>query len=226
MDPFTAIHFGEFVNMVFRFGFSTSFKSRYFCLQRAVTPLPSKGTHFYKGMGSQPSANTSQLYDCTCIPRFMACYNNNLPKHSSLVSAGVAGQLVHSLNIHWLIFREARLSLVRIHTKENPLALDAADWSLLSDKTEGYSGSDIANMVLGALFEPVRELQCTTTWKHTPGTHETSYYEILINCVYLWRVVRRHDYYECFYLNLSHVWNRRKVDTVLWEWFRIKRNQS
>ncbi|XP_053403562.1 vacuolar protein sorting-associated protein 4B-like isoform X2 [Mercenaria mercenaria] len=63
--------------------------------------------------------------------------------------------------------REARISLIKIHTKENKLELTDAEWNNLADKTEGYSGSDIANMTLGALFGPIRDLQNAQHWGKT-----------------------------------------------------------
>ena len=69
-----------------------------------------------------------------------------------------------------MFIREARLSLIQIHTQENALELTKADWSSLADRTEGYSGSDIANMTLGALFGPIRDLRATQWWWKSPGT--------------------------------------------------------
>ncbi|XP_060594592.1 vacuolar protein sorting-associated protein 4B-like [Ruditapes philippinarum] len=63
--------------------------------------------------------------------------------------------------------REARLSLIKIHTKENKLDLTETEWNVLADKTDGYSGSDIANMTLGALFGPIRDLQTAQYWSKT-----------------------------------------------------------
>ena len=63
--------------------------------------------------------------------------------------------------------REARLGLMRIHTRDSAVSLSPQQWSELADRTEGYSGSDIANMVLGALFEPIRHMQQATHWTHT-----------------------------------------------------------
>ncbi|XP_052784911.1 vacuolar protein sorting-associated protein 4-like [Mya arenaria] len=63
--------------------------------------------------------------------------------------------------------REARISLIKIHTKENKLELSDDEWLYLADKTDGYSGSDIANMTLGALFGPIRDLRNAQFWCQT-----------------------------------------------------------
>ncbi|XP_033109549.1 vacuolar protein sorting-associated protein 4B-like isoform X2 [Anneissia japonica] len=62
--------------------------------------------------------------------------------------------------------REARISLLKLHSS-NQVSLSESDWQIFADKTDGYSGSDISNMVLTALFEPIRDLQRATHWRHT-----------------------------------------------------------
>ncbi|KAL3847969.1 hypothetical protein ACJMK2_018857 [Sinanodonta woodiana] len=64
--------------------------------------------------------------------------------------------------------KEARIQLIKIHTKDNNLQLSEEDWNLLALRTEGYSGSDIATMTLGALFQPIRDLQAACYWKCLP----------------------------------------------------------
>lgn len=66
-------------------------------------------------------------------------------------------------------FREARIQLLQIHAKDNNLSLQENDWNLLADKTDGHSGSDLANLTLGALFEPIRDLQAATHWRSLPS---------------------------------------------------------
>lgn len=58
---------------------------------------------------------------------------------------------------------------MKIHTRQNGVELSETDWDLLCDRTEGYSGSDIANMMLEALFGPIRDLQTATHWKQKEG---------------------------------------------------------
>lgn len=43
------------------------------------------------------------------------------------------------------------------------LGLQADEWRLLLDRTEGFSGSDLADLVRNAMYQPIRE---TTTARH------------------------------------------------------------
>lgn len=65
--------------------------------------------------------------------------------------------------------REARIALIKIHTKDSRLTLTSQDWNVLADKTDGYSGSDIANMTLGALFGPIRDIRAAQFWCRNTG---------------------------------------------------------
>jgi vacuolar protein-sorting-associated protein 4 len=51
----------------------------------------------------------------------------------------------------------ARRKLFEIHIGEVPCALSKEDFELLINRTEGYSGSDIADLCLDALLFPLRE---------------------------------------------------------------------
>lgn len=62
--------------------------------------------------------------------------------------------------------RESRMQLMRLHSQNTPLQLSDGDWEELADRTEGYSGSDLATLTLGALFEPIRQLQTAQCWTH------------------------------------------------------------
>ncbi|XP_064596168.1 vacuolar protein sorting-associated protein 4-like [Liolophura sinensis] len=63
----------------------------------------------------------------------------------------------------------ARLVLFKIHARDNTMALVEKEWQELAERTEGFSGSDIATLTLGALFEPVRDLQSATHWRTLPN---------------------------------------------------------
>ncbi|CAE1278677.1 VPS4 [Acanthosepion pharaonis] len=67
------------------------------------------------------------------------------------------------------IVLEARIELLKIHTKDSCINISDEEWQTLGQKTELYSGSDIANLTLGALFQPIREMQNAKYWKHLPG---------------------------------------------------------
>ena len=75
---------------------------------------------------------------------------------------------------------------MRIHTRENKIELSDVEWDLLSERTEGYSGSDIANMTLEALFGPIRDLQTSSHWKQREGkvmtVKVTDIYGFIIYC--------------------------------------------
>jgi len=47
--------------------------------------------------------------------------------------------------------------------------MSAREWELLAERTDGYSGSDIATVVADALIQPVRHLQTAEYWKYTSG---------------------------------------------------------
>ncbi len=56
------------------------------------------------------------------------------------------------------------MTLMKIHSRDNDIRLSEAEWAQLADSTEGYSGSDLATLVLGSLFEPIRDLQNSKYW--------------------------------------------------------------
>ena len=67
------------------------------------------------------------------------------------------------------VHRAACLTLMKLHARDSPLTLRDAEWQALCDRLHGYSGSDIATVILGALFEPIRDLQKATHWAYTSG---------------------------------------------------------
>ncbi|KAK3094666.1 hypothetical protein FSP39_004692 [Pinctada imbricata] len=64
--------------------------------------------------------------------------------------------------------KETRIKLMKIHTKDDRVTLTEEEWSRLGDETKGFSGSDIANMILDALFCPIRDIQKSTKWVKRP----------------------------------------------------------
>ncbi|XP_022087030.1 vacuolar protein sorting-associated protein 4-like isoform X2 [Acanthaster planci] len=74
--------------------------------------------------------------------------------------------------------REARIAILKIHASCN-LTLSDSDIQAFADRTEGYSGSDLSNVILTALFEPIRDIQTATHWmkgidgKFTPCDDDT-----------------------------------------------------
>lgn len=60
---------------------------------------------------------------------------------------------------------QARLNLFKIHLGDTPHSLREEDFKELAMATENFSGSDIANVVKSALYEPIKMVQCATTYK-------------------------------------------------------------
>lgn len=58
---------------------------------------------------------------------------------------------------------------MKMHLRSTPSQLTEQDWSLLGDKTESFSGSDLANCISDALHEPIRELQHAKYWRYSEG---------------------------------------------------------
>ncbi|XP_070213002.1 vacuolar protein sorting-associated protein 4A-like [Littorina saxatilis] len=61
--------------------------------------------------------------------------------------------------------RESRIQLMKMHSQTTPVELSGQDWERLADSTEGYSGSDLATLTLGALFQPIRDMQQAQHWR-------------------------------------------------------------
>ncbi|KAI3640047.1 hypothetical protein MIR68_000925 [Amoeboaphelidium protococcarum] len=59
----------------------------------------------------------------------------------------------------------ARAKMFELHLGSTPNALTPNDFRHLAEKTEGYSGSDIAVVVRDALMQPVRKVQTATHFK-------------------------------------------------------------
>ncbi|KAH9850560.1 hypothetical protein C2E23DRAFT_302811 [Lenzites betulinus] len=61
---------------------------------------------------------------------------------------------------------EARRRMFELHVGDTPCELTNKDYRLLADKTDGYSGSDIAIVVCDALMQPVRKVLSATHFKY------------------------------------------------------------
>lgn len=61
-----------------------------------------------------------------------------------------------------------RYELFKLFAKHTPLEITNDDWSLLVEKTNGYSGSDLSHIVQYALNIPIFELEETKIWKTCP----------------------------------------------------------
>ncbi|RDB24576.1 Vacuolar protein sorting-associated protein 4 [Hypsizygus marmoreus] len=60
---------------------------------------------------------------------------------------------------------DARRHMFQLHVGDTPNQLTPKDFRLLADKTDGYSGSDIAIVVRDALMQPVRKVISATHFK-------------------------------------------------------------
>ena len=60
---------------------------------------------------------------------------------------------------------EARRQMFELNVGETPCKLTSKDYRYLSDRTEGYSGSDVAIVVRDALMQPVRKVLSATHFK-------------------------------------------------------------
>ncbi|KAJ2556698.1 Vacuolar protein sorting-associated protein 4 [Coemansia sp. RSA 1933] len=60
----------------------------------------------------------------------------------------------------------ARARMFQLHIGNTPCTLTQRDYRLLADRTDGYSGSDIAVIVRDALMQPIRKVQMATHFKH------------------------------------------------------------
>ncbi|KAK0207857.1 P-loop containing nucleoside triphosphate hydrolase protein [Desarmillaria ectypa] len=60
---------------------------------------------------------------------------------------------------------EARRHMFQLHVGSTPCELTSKDYRQLADKTDGYSGSDIAIVVRDALMQPVRKVISATHFK-------------------------------------------------------------
>lgn len=70
-----------------------------------------------------------------------------------------------------------RYELFKLFTKNTPLDIDSDYWTQLVEKTEGYSGSDLSQIVQYAFNIPIFELEDTKVWKTCPD----GFYEPISN---------------------------------------------
>ena len=61
--------------------------------------------------------------------------------------------------------RDARKQLIDIHLGDVQVSLTEKEWERVINRTEGFSGSDLATCASDALLEPVREIQNCKLWK-------------------------------------------------------------
>nr|CAD7439696.1 unnamed protein product [Timema bartmani] len=74
-----------------------------------------------------------------------------------------------SSNEEDLTRRQSRQNIIKAHCRGNNVSLTDNEWEVLGISTDGYSGSDLANLAKEALFEPINELDCSNFWKENEG---------------------------------------------------------
>lgn len=67
------------------------------------------------------------------------------------------------------------MQIIRLHLQGGAVNVTDCDWNVILDKTQGFSGSDLATLVMNALFEPLRELKNTVCWTETEGINIRSF---------------------------------------------------
>jgi len=70
--------------------------------------------------------------------------------------------------------KDARKQIFRIHVGDSHNMLNDNDYEILAQKTNGFSGSDIAGVVQDALMEPIRTMQLATHFKRIPNLENQS----------------------------------------------------
>ncbi|KAF7312087.1 AAA-domain-containing protein [Mycena indigotica] len=63
---------------------------------------------------------------------------------------------------------QARKEMFKLHVGGTPSELTDADYELLAQKTEGYSGADVSLIVQDAFMQPIRNLMTTSYFKALP----------------------------------------------------------
>eukprot|EP00483_Globobulimina_turgida_P001905 UN01907 len=77
--------------------------------------------------------------------------------------------------------KEARQIMFKIHVGSTPNSLKDQDYSIMAERTDGFSGSDISAVVQDALMEPVRTMQTATHFIKCPDPEQKCPY-ILLPC--------------------------------------------
>eukprot|EP01002_Notosolenus_urceolatus_P000632 NODE_1157_length_1547_cov_26.845127_g959_i0.p1 GENE.NODE_1157_length_1547_cov_26.845127_g959_i0~~NODE_1157_length_1547_cov_26.845127_g959_i0.p1 ORF type:complete len:473 (+),score=119.74 NODE_1157_length_1547_cov_26.845127_g959_i0:3-1421(+) len=112
--------------------------------------------------------------------------NEFLSKMQGLGSGGEQVLVLGATNMPWgldLAFRRrferriyiplpdvaARTVMFRLHVGKTPHTLSQSDFDYLAERTEGFSGSDINNLVKQALMEPLKNLPWATHFKYVEG---------------------------------------------------------
>lgn len=84
-----------------------------------------------------------------------------------------------------------RLEFLQLFTENTKIANTLHSWDSLVSKTEGFSGSDLRNLVRHALSVPIIELENTKIWK----IREDGFYE----------AIGQHDFSSCICCDVTEL---------------------
>ena len=65
----------------------------------------------------------------------------------------------------------ARINMFKLNLGSEPHNLTEDDFKILAQKSEGYSGADVALVVREAVYKPIRKIQSATHFKKVSGPH-------------------------------------------------------
>ena len=63
----------------------------------------------------------------------------------------------------------ARINMFKLNLGSEPHNLTEEDFKVLAQKSEGYSGADVALVVREAVYKPIRKIQSATHFKKVSG---------------------------------------------------------
>ena len=63
----------------------------------------------------------------------------------------------------------ARINMFKLNLGSEPHNLTEDDFKILAQKSEGYSGADVALVVREAVYKPIRKIQSATHFKKVSG---------------------------------------------------------
>lgn len=68
-----------------------------------------------------------------------------------------------------MLNRYDRAEILKTLTDGTSTCLNLSQWCTLAERTEGFSGADLAALTNTALMMPIRELEIAKRWKLTPS---------------------------------------------------------
>lgn len=81
--------------------------------------------------------------------------------------------------------KQSRISILRLNCINTECEMTSEDWDKLAEETNGFSGSDLANLANAALYEPIRDLENATHFIATPDNKYRACSELEKNSIEL-----------------------------------------